>query len=245
MLSEHLRVQECHYQRAKDNGHEEDYHTDRKPRTDTRRVTDHDVGSLERRDCEGSNQKPQELSHWLDCMMHGPFQANQSCRNREDPNDDEEMQVQQLCQMIGEAWEQFLYPIIIDPGACASVMPTNWRSHVPIRETQQSQAGEYFKAANGERTYNEGQRMITMMTQEGIKRDMEFTVCGVSKALGSVSQMCKAGHRVVFNPPWDETWSYIEHVESEECMWLQEKDGLYVLKPKWLQPKDRQRYWQL
>ena len=34
-------------------------------------------------------------------------------------------------------------------------------------------------------------------------RDMRFTVCDVSKALGSVSQMCKVGHRVVFNPPFD------------------------------------------
>ena len=132
--------------------------------------------------------------------------------------------------MAGKAWEQFPYPIIIDSGACASVIPTNWCSHVPIRETPQSQAGEYFKAANGERIYNEGQRTITMMTQEGSKRDMKFTVCGVSKALGSVSQMCKAGHRVVFNPPWDENGSYIEHIG--ECMWLEERVGLYVLNTK-------------
>ena len=62
--------------------------------------------------------------------------------------------------------------------------------------------------------------------------DMKFTVCDVSKAPGSVSQMCRTGHRVVFNPPWSEHGSYIELVEIGERIWLQEEGGLYVLKTK-------------
>ena len=131
------------------------------------------------------------------------------------------------------------YPIKIDSGACASVIPTSWCSHVPIKETLQSQAGEYFKAANGERIYHEGQRMIIMMTQEGATRHMRFTVCGVSKALGSVSQMCRAGRRVVVNPPWGPNGSYIEHIETGDCMWMEEQAGLYVLKTN-VAPSQRQ-----
>ena len=78
-----------------------------------------------------------------------------------------------------------------------------------------------------------------MMTKEGNKRDMRFTVCDVSKALGSVSQMCKIGHRVVFNPPWDHNGSYIEHVDTGERMWLEEKGGLYILSAK-VAPKHKQ-----
>ena len=63
-------------------------------------------------------------------------------------------------------------------------------------------------------------------------RDMRFTVCDVSKALGSVSQMCKTGHRVVFNPPWSDQGSYIELIETGERIWLHEEGGLYVLKTK-------------
>ena len=74
--------------------------------------------------------------------------------------------------------------------------------------------------------------MVTMMTREGAMRDMNFTVCGVSKALGSVSQMCRAWHRVAFNPPGDPDGSYIEHVQTGECMWLEEQAGLYVLNTK-------------
>ena len=75
--------------------------------------------------------------------------------------------------------------------------------------------------------------MVTMMTKEGVKRDMKFTACDeVSKALGSVSQMCRSGHRVVFNPPWDPNGSYIEHLESGEQLWLEESNGLYMLNTK-------------
>ena len=80
---------------------------------------------------------------------------------------------------------------------------------------------------------------MSMMTKEGTMRDMRFTVCDVSKALGSVSQMCQVGHRVVFNPPWDPEGSYIQHVEIGECMWLEEQNGLYVLSTK-VAPAERQ-----
>ena len=71
-----------------------------------------------------------------------------------------------------------------------------------------------------------------MMTQEGALRDMKFTVCDVAKALGSVFQMCRTGHRVVFNPPWSPHGSYIEHEETGERMWLREEGGLYMLNTK-------------
>ena len=71
-----------------------------------------------------------------------------------------------------------------------------------------------------------------MMTQEGSMRDMRFTACDVAKALGSVSQMCRTGHKVVFNPPWNEEGSYIEQEATGERMWLQEEGGLYILKNK-------------
>ena len=70
------------------------------------------------------------------------------------------------------------------------------------------------------------------MIKEGAIRDMNFTACSVTKALGSVSQMCKAGNRVVFNPPWDPEGSYIEHEATGEKLWLEEQGGFYVLHAK-------------
>ena len=81
-------------------------------------------------------------------------------------------------------------------------------------KTSQSEAREFFRAANGKHIYNEGKNLVTVMTKEGAMRDLDFTACAVTKALGPVSQMCRAGNRVVFNLPWGPEGSYIEHEET-------------------------------
>ena len=116
--------------------------------------------------------------------------------------------------MTGQKWEALPCPVVVDSGASASVMPEDWCQHVPTTPTRESEQGEYFRAANGNTIYNQGQKVVTMMTQEGAHRDMKFTICGVSKALASVSQMCRAGNKIVFNPPWDPDGSYIQHIDS-------------------------------
>ena len=72
-------------------------------------------------------------------------------------------------------------------GACASVMPTDWRPHVGTTSTFKFRAKDFFRVANGHDIYNEGHKVVIMMTREGNKRDMKFSVCDVSKVLGSAS----------------------------------------------------------
>ena len=88
------------------------------------------------------------------------------------------------CNMTGERREDFPFPVIIDPGACASVMPTNWCPHVEATSTPQPRARASFMAANGHKIYNTRQKLVTLTTREGAKRDMKFTVCDVSKSIG-------------------------------------------------------------
>ena len=137
-----------------------------------------------------------------------------------------------VCSMTGDSWESMPYPIVVDSGASASVMPESWCEHFKIHETEASRHGVYYTAANGQKIYNKGERHITMMTQEGIKRNMRFQACNVERPLGSASQFCKAGHSVVFNPPEDPRGSCIEHRESGERMYMESKDGVYVLETK-------------
>ena len=143
--------------------------------------------------------------------------------------------------MTGQSWESLPFPIVIDSGACAFVLPINWCNRVNLLRAPQSDAQEFFRAANGKKIYNEGQKLVSMMTKEGAMRDMSFTVRSVTQALGSVSQMCKTGHRVVFNPPWEGEGSYIECIATGERMWLEEKGGLYILGAK-VAPKHKQTY---
>ena len=118
-------------------------------------------------------------------------------------------------------------------------MPITWCHHVPIEETKESQAGEFFRAANGENICNEGKKVVSLMIREGVMRDMNFTSCEVSKAFGSVSQICRAGHRSVFNPHWHEEGSFIEHGKTGKVMWLNEHNGLYVFNTKVAPPADK------
>ena len=118
-------------------------------------------------------------------------------------------------------------------------MATDWCPHVETMNTPQSRSKEFFRAASGQKIYNEGQTIVIRMTREGNRRDMKLTICDVAKALGSVSHMCRTGHKVIFNPPWDTEGSYIEHIEVWEKMWLQEQGGLYVLDARKV-PKHKQ-----
>ena len=77
-----------------------------------------------------------------------------------------------VCDMKGESWESLPYPIVIDSGASASVMPESWCAHSQVHETEASRRGVYYTAANGQKIYNKGERCITMMTEEGHKRNM-------------------------------------------------------------------------
>lgn len=123
----------------------------------------------------------------------------------------------------------FHSPIIIVSGACTSVMPTHWCPHVPTVEIAEPESREFFRAAKEQKNFNEGSKTVLLMTKEGVKLDMGFISCEVAKALGSVSQICRAGHRAVFNPEWSEEGSYIEHLETGETMWSTTHNGLYVL----------------
>ena len=136
--------------------------------------------------------------------------------NSEDDYTDEEEEERLVCSMSGRQWEALPYPIVIDSGACASVLPSDWCNHVNLIKTLQSEAQEFFRATNSKKKYNEGKKLVSVMTKESAMRDMNFTICSVTKALGSVSQMCRAGNRIVFNPPWNQEGSYIEHEETGE-----------------------------
>ena len=54
---------------------------------------------------------------------------------------------------------------------------------------------------------------------------MTFQRARVNKALGSVSQICKNGNRVIF----DTGGSYIQNKETGSKLWLKEQGGVFVL----------------
>ena len=80
--------------------------------------------------------------------------------------------------------------------------------------------------ATGVTIPNLGEKKFIAAGEKGELRQMKVQVCDVNKALLSVSRMVKAGNRVVFDP----LGSYVQDVQTGECMNLREEGGMYMLK---------------
>ena len=115
-----------------------------------------------------------------------------------------------LCNMTGDMWEAMPYPVIIDSGASASVIPEKWCSHVETKETEASRNGEHYTVANGGKCFNRAEKVITMRSKEGHLRNMKFT--DVERVLGSASAVCKQGHTIVSDDLDYPDGSYIQHL---------------------------------
>ena len=106
-------------------------------------------------------EKPKPLAG---CMI--PRTKGRTQRTRTEDSDSEDEGTELVCNMTGRSRESLPFPVIIDPGACAPVMKTSWCNHVPLQGTPQSRSGEYYRAANGNRIYHEGERAVSTLTQE-------------------------------------------------------------------------------
>ena len=78
---------------------------------------------------------------------------------------------------------------------------------------------------------NEGEKKMTIWTEDSQPRLLTMQVCDVNKALMSVSKVSRAGHRVVF----DDDYSYIENKMTGERTTLKQENGVYTLEV-WVQP---------
>ena len=95
-------------------------------------------------------------------------------------------------------WEKLV--LKIDSGAIDTCIPTHVAKAFPIKETMFSKLGINYQAANGTEIKNHGERMLKGFTEGWQTINLCTQVADVRTTLGSVSQMVKAGNRVVFSP---------------------------------------------
>ena len=116
--------------------------------------------------------------------------------------------------------------MVIDFGAAETVLPNKWFLDYATKPSAWSMNGQHYTAANGDPISNEGEKVLLVSDKNGQNiRKMQFQVCDVGKALGSVMEIVKNGNTVVY----DDWGSYIENKGTGERMWLKEHDGVYVL----------------
>ena len=115
-----------------------------------------------------------------------------------------------------DGWEEI--ELAVDSGA----------SETEMKGGPQSRRGIQYEVANGVRIPNLGEKKLVGTSEEGIRRHVTAQVCEVNKGLLSVRRMLQAGNTVVFT----RNGSYIEDPQTGEIMYLEERQGMYVLRPK-------------
>ena len=116
--------------------------------------------------------------------------------------------------------------LAVDSGATETVVSEDMLQSIRTQEGVASRRGVKYEVANGVRIDNEGEKKMVVTTEKGVMRNITAQVCDVSKPLRGVAKMMRAGHRVVF----DEEGSYIEDKTTKETMWLESKNGMFMLK---------------
>ncbi len=114
----------------------------------------------------------------------------------------------------------------MDSGASETVIHEEMVGQVEVKEGSASRRGVKYEVANGVRIPNLGEQKFSGTSDEGIQRTLTAQVCDVNKALLSVKKVVAAGNNVVC----DQESSYIEDKQTDENMWLQEQNGMYMLK---------------
>ena len=123
-----------------------------------------------------------------------------------------------------DGWEEI--EMAVDSGATDTVIGMDMISSVELRDGPSKRQGVSYEVANGERIPNLGEKKFLGTSDEGIMREITAQVCDVNKPLLSVRRLLNTGNRVVF----DRSGSYIEDPTTGEIMYLEEKQGMYVLK---------------
>ena len=86
----------------------------------------------------------------------------------------------------------------IDSGATDTVCPNEFSPAHQTKETKESRAGKYYRAANASKIGVLGRKTIAGMTDNWNQFTVKAEVADVRRCLGSVMRICEAGNVVHF-----------------------------------------------
>ena len=130
------------------------------------------------------------------------FFAQRSPTHRVQHRNTELLSVDESCDNPDE-----ILTITVDSGAAENVMGQHMAPGTAIKPSVGSRCGVQYTTADGSSIPNRGEKEVKVVTGEKQKCVLRMQVTDVTKALMSVSSICDAGHRVVF----DRAGGYIEH----------------------------------
>ena len=135
-----------------------------------------------------------------------------------------------------EDWWGEKMEIVVDTGACASALPSDWFLNYPLLPNR---GRATFNAANGGTMHAEGRRLLKVKMEDGKNHTMNFTVLPVKRPLVSVAAMVARGGRLVFDRE-ERGGSYFVDRDGAKFKMI-EKNGVYILET-WVQGFQRQAW---
>ena len=104
-------------------------------------------------------------------------------------------------------------PVCPDSGACKFVCPLDTAAHIPWEESEASRSGVRYRVANGSTVPNEGEKAIPAVDCNGNRLTSTWQGAKITKALGSIKEMVKAGNKVIFDQ--DEHGKNTSHIYNK------------------------------
>ena len=126
-------------------------------------------------------------------------------------------------------WEYVEF--IFDSGATTTVIPAHVGRAYEVQPSEASKAGVMYEIANGDEIPNLGEKLMPVVTGEGVWKGLLAQVADISKALQSVRSLVKAGHVVVFgdNDESGETLNYIVNKTTGDYTAVKDDGINYIL----------------
>ena len=115
--------------------------------------------------------------------------------------------------------------LTIDSGAAEHVVPTDLIPPELIDESEGQRKGVHYRAANGARIPNRGEKQVTLITRERAQPNITFQVTDVKKPLASVARVCDSGNRVIL----EAHGGYIENLVTGKRINLERENNTYSM----------------
>ena len=125
----------------------------------------------------------------------------------------------------------------MDSGASESVAHPSLCEAYEVTESVGSRAGQNYTSASGDVIPNLGEKVLDVVTEDGVESKVKYQAADVSRTLNSVSEICDAGGsgegQYVLFTKWG---GHIFNPSTGRQTPFQREDGIYTLE-MWVKPK--------
>ena len=125
---------------------------------------------------------------------------------------------------------------VMDSGATDSVIHPSECAEYEIQESAGSKAGQNWTSASGGVIPNLGQKILEVVTEDGVESRVKYQAADVSRTLNSITEICDAGGEegqyVIFSK-WGGT---VYNPSSQRQTPFEREGGIYTM-GMWVKPK--------